>query len=494
MVSSRVTTSTRPSAWRSAPTACRCEPPSRRSRARPPPRSPPDRLSGQMDVGTVVAGVVAREPRASRARSRSSRTATTTSPSCRPACSRTPAPRRRSGSRARRGRQVHHRDRARRRARADGRRVAVLAVDPTSPYTGGACSATGPDAGARDRSGRVHPLDGDARPLGGMSLAAPEAVRILDAAGFDLVSRRDRRRGPGRDRRRRRDRYRVVVLAPGLGDAIQMAKAGILEVADVFVVNKADRDGAPRSCAELRQMLHLGAARPWDPPILATRQRTRAGSASCGRQSSGTGRGCARPARSRRSGDARSSQRGRPWRRHGSGRRSPARSPPTTRSRERSATAARPVRRRRGADPPDRSRVAWTRRTWSAPTDAPRHPIRCAGRAGLRPGPADARRAARRVPVHSRPVRLDVSRAPVDDAPVRRLRHARRDERAVPTAARARADGVVGRVRHADADGARPRRSTERRRGGPVRRRGRLASTTPTRCSRGSRWTRSRSR
>jgi LAO/AO transport system kinase len=62
----------------------------------------------------------------------------------------------------------------------------------------------------------------------------------------------------------------LVVLAPGLGDAIQMAKAGILEIADLFIVNKADRDGAAEVQRELRQMLHLGAARDWDPPVLAT--------------------------------------------------------------------------------------------------------------------------------------------------------------------------------------------------------------------------------
>ena len=60
----------------------------------------------------------------------------------------------------------------------------------------------------------------------------------------------------------------VVVLAPGMGDAVQMAKAGILEAADVFVVNKADRDGAPEVAKELRQMLHLGPARDWNPPVL----------------------------------------------------------------------------------------------------------------------------------------------------------------------------------------------------------------------------------
>src|SRR5205809_500915 len=69
----------------------------------------------------------------------------------------------------------------------------------------------------------------------------------------------------------------LVVMAPGLGDAVQMAKAGILEVADVFVVNKHDREGAGELVRELRQMLHLGASRPWDPPIALTVATTRAG-------------------------------------------------------------------------------------------------------------------------------------------------------------------------------------------------------------------------
>ena len=156
-------------------------------------------------------------------------------------------------------------------ARAEGRRVAVLAIDPTSPYTGGALlgdrvrmqeHATDPDVFIRSMATRGH--------LGGMALAAPEAVRILDAAGYDLVVVETVGVGQAEIEVAAATDTALVVLAPGLGDAIQMAKAGILEVADVFVVNKADRDGAAEVVRELRQMLHLGAARAWDPPVIST--------------------------------------------------------------------------------------------------------------------------------------------------------------------------------------------------------------------------------
>ena len=163
-------------------------------------------------------------------------------------------------------------------ARAAGRRVAVLAIDPTSPYTGGALlgdrvrmqeHATDPDVFIRSMATRGH--------LGGMALAAPEAVRILEAAGFDLVIVETVGVGQAEIDVAAATDTAVVVLAPGLGDAVQMAKAGILEVADVFVVNKADRDGAAGVVRELRQMLHLGPARRWDPPVLATTAATEEG-------------------------------------------------------------------------------------------------------------------------------------------------------------------------------------------------------------------------
>jgi LAO/AO transport system kinase len=163
-------------------------------------------------------------------------------------------------------------------ARAAGRTVAVLAVDPTSPYTGGALLGDrvrmqehATDAGVfiRSMATRGH--------LGGMALAAPEAVRILDAAGYDLVIVETVGVGQAEVDVAAATDTALVVLAPGLGDAVQMAKAGILEVADVFVVNKADRDGAGEVVLELRQMLRLGPSRAWAPPVLSTAALERQG-------------------------------------------------------------------------------------------------------------------------------------------------------------------------------------------------------------------------
>jgi LAO/AO transport system kinase len=156
-------------------------------------------------------------------------------------------------------------------ARAQDLTIAVLAVDPTSPYTGGALlgdrvrmqeHATDPGVFIRSMATRGH--------LGGMALAAPEAVRVLDAAGYERVVVETVGVGQAEVDVAAATDTAVVVLAPGLGDGVQMAKAGILEIADVFVVNKADRDGAGEVVRELTQMLHLGAARPWAPPVLTT--------------------------------------------------------------------------------------------------------------------------------------------------------------------------------------------------------------------------------
>jgi LAO/AO transport system kinase len=163
-------------------------------------------------------------------------------------------------------------------ARAREIRTAVLAIDPTSPFTGGALlgdrvrmqeHATDRDVFIRSMATRGH--------LGGMALAAPEAVRILDAAGFGLVMVETVGVGQAEVDVAAATDTAVVVLAPGLGDAVQMAKAGILEVADVFVVNKSDREGAPEALRELRQMLHMGERRAWDPPVLATTATSREG-------------------------------------------------------------------------------------------------------------------------------------------------------------------------------------------------------------------------
>jgi len=162
--------------------------------------------------------------------------------------------------------------------RARDERIAVLAVDPTSPFTGGALlgdrvrmqeHATDPGVFIRSMATRGH--------LGGMALAAPEAVRILDAAGHDHVIVETVGVGQAEVDVAAATDTTVVVLAPGAGDAVQMAKAGILEVADVFVVNKGDRDGAGETARDLRQMLHMGVARDWSPPVLTTTATSRQG-------------------------------------------------------------------------------------------------------------------------------------------------------------------------------------------------------------------------
>ena len=144
-------------------------------------------------------------------------------------------------------------------ARARDERVAVLAIDPTSPFTGGAllgdrlrmqAHATDPGVFIRSMATRGH--------LGGMALAAPEAVRILDAAGSDVVIVETVGVGQAEVDVAAATDTTLVVVAPGWGDAVQVAKAGILEIADVFVVNKADREGADAAVRDLEAMLRTG--------------------------------------------------------------------------------------------------------------------------------------------------------------------------------------------------------------------------------------------
>jgi LAO/AO transport system kinase len=157
--------------------------------------------------------------------------------------------------------------------RRRGRRVAVLAVDPSSPFSGGALlgdrvrmgdHATDPGVFIRSMASRGH--------LGGLSWATPQAVRVLDAAGFDVVIVETVGVGQSEVEVAGAADTTVVLLAPGMGDGIQAAKAGILEVGDLYVVNKADRDGAARVRRDVRSMLAL-TERPegaWRPPVLAT--------------------------------------------------------------------------------------------------------------------------------------------------------------------------------------------------------------------------------
>jgi LAO/AO transport system kinase len=155
--------------------------------------------------------------------------------------------------------------------RAAGLTLGVLAVDPSSPFTGGALlgdrvrmQAHALDEGVyiRSMATRGH--------LGGLAWATPQAVRVLDAAGCEVVLVETVGVGQAEVEVAGLADTTLVALAPGFGDAVQVAKAGILEVADVFVVNKADRDGAQVVARDLRQMLHLGEARPWQVPVVLT--------------------------------------------------------------------------------------------------------------------------------------------------------------------------------------------------------------------------------
>jgi LAO/AO transport system kinase len=154
-------------------------------------------------------------------------------------------------------------------ARDRERTVAVLAIDPTSPFTGGAllgdrlrmqAHATDPGVFIRSMATRGH--------LGGMALAAPEAVRILEASGRELVIVETVGVGQAEVDVAAATDTTLVVVSPGWGDHVQVAKAGILEIADVFVVNKADREGAEGAARDLRQMIHMGPAGPWTPPVV----------------------------------------------------------------------------------------------------------------------------------------------------------------------------------------------------------------------------------
>ena len=155
--------------------------------------------------------------------------------------------------------------------RKQDRAVAVIATDPNSPFTGGAI------LGDRIRMQR-HALDrkvfirsmGARGHLGGLALATREAIRLLGVFGFDPVILETVGVGQSELEVAAVANTTVVVLTPNLGDGVQMIKAGILEIADVFVVNKADLEGHQQVVTELRSMLSLAAKSDWKPPIVAT--------------------------------------------------------------------------------------------------------------------------------------------------------------------------------------------------------------------------------
>lgn len=158
--------------------------------------------------------------------------------------------------------------------RKDGKTVAVLAVDPSSPFSGGALLGDrirmvghSGDEGVfvRSMATRGH--------LGGLAAAAPAALRVLDAAGFDIVLVETVGVGQSEVHIAGLADTTIVLLAPGMGDSIQAAKAGVLEIGDLFVVNKSDRDGAPATVRDLRHMISLGmSGEPgeWRPEVVST--------------------------------------------------------------------------------------------------------------------------------------------------------------------------------------------------------------------------------
>ncbi len=157
------------------------------------------------------------------------------------------------------------------RIRRDGDEVGVLAVDPTSPFSGGAIlgdrirmqnHATDPGVFIRSMATRGH--------LGGIALATPQAVRVLDAAGKPWILLETVGVGQVEVEVASATDSTIVVVTPGWGDAIQASKAGLLEIADVFAVNKADRAGAAEAVRDLEAMLDLAGERDWRPPVIET--------------------------------------------------------------------------------------------------------------------------------------------------------------------------------------------------------------------------------
>ena len=153
-------------------------------------------------------------------------------------------------------------------------RVGVLAVDPSSPFSGGALlgdrirmadHVLDPQVYIRSMASRGH--------LGGLSWTTPQALRVLDAAGCDVILVETVGVGQSEVEVVGLADTTIVLLAPGMGDGIQAAKAGILEIGDVFVVNKADRDGADNTVRDIRHMISLGdrtEAGLWRPPVIKT--------------------------------------------------------------------------------------------------------------------------------------------------------------------------------------------------------------------------------
>jgi LAO/AO transport system kinase len=156
-------------------------------------------------------------------------------------------------------------------------KVGVLAVDPTSPFSGGALlgdrvrmqdHAADPGVFIRSMASRGH--------LGGLAAATPQALRVLDAAGFGAVLVETVGVGQAEVEIASLADTTLVLVAPGMGDAVQAAKAGILETGDIFVVNKSDHPGAQETVRDLRTMIAMASRGPadWKPPIVSTTATT----------------------------------------------------------------------------------------------------------------------------------------------------------------------------------------------------------------------------
>ena len=155
--------------------------------------------------------------------------------------------------------------------RSEGREIAVVAVDPSSPFSGGAVLGDRvrmqdhiDDHGVyiRSMASRGH--------LGGISAATPKVVATLDGLGFPEIFVETVGVGQAEVEIAGNADTTVVVVNPGWGDSVQAAKAGLLEIGDIFVVNKADRPGVHETVRDLTQMLELGAESGWSPPVIAT--------------------------------------------------------------------------------------------------------------------------------------------------------------------------------------------------------------------------------
>ena len=155
--------------------------------------------------------------------------------------------------------------------RGQGEEVAVLAIDPSSPFSGGAIlgdrvrmqdHATDPGVFIRSMATRGH--------LGGLALAAPQAIRLLDAVGRQMVLVETVGVGQVEVEIAGKADTTVVVVNPGWGDSVQANKAGLMEIADVFAINKADRKGVDETRRDLELMLDLSELGEWRPPIVAT--------------------------------------------------------------------------------------------------------------------------------------------------------------------------------------------------------------------------------